>query len=151
MSAHRKVMFQIEDDDGSIYEGNGPKENPWRGFAGGQASAGGYTVSCTSIKPTADYDETWLCRVDIQVERDDGSDTEWFAKFLMHPTFELSELILKAEPEANVAREYFWSYGWFVIGVVVFEAGQERVRLELDLLTVKNTSVDRAPVDWWNR
>ena len=151
MASPRRVVFSIQDADGAVYAGPGPKDDPWRGFAGGNSESGPFSILCTRIKKTRDYDETGYCRVDIQIQRKGDSSALWHAKFLMHPTFREEELVLQAEPEGDVATEYFWSYGPFVIGGVVLENGVE-TRLELDLMKYKaNHRINGAPEDWWTR
>jgi hypothetical protein len=150
MTSPMRVIFSIVDGD-AVYEGLGPKNDPWQGFANGQSQVDAFSFTCTGIKPTRDYAETWLCRVDIQIKRRGKSSAPWEAKFLMHPTFDETELLLKATPEDGVAKDHFWSIGPFVVGAVVMEGGAQKTRLELDLTKYKGTSIDRAPDDWWTR
>ena len=152
MTSPRRVIISIQDVDGTVYEGPGPKSDPWHGFASGKSESGSYSVKCTGIKKTKDYGETGYCRVNMQIQRAGDSSVSWNAKFLMHPTFREEELILKAVPEGDVATEYFWSYGPFVVAVVVLENGKETARLELDLMLYReNHRVNGAPADWWTR
>jgi hypothetical protein len=150
MGPRAKARFSVEDvEDGAVYDATGPKKDPWKGFGGGLNDANGFVVTCSRIRQKKDYAESWLCRVDIRVERHEGGGA-FQAKFLMHPTFDESELLLTADSVDGVASEYFWAIGPFVVGIVIMENGVEIARLELDIEKL-GTEVDLAPPGWWRR
>jgi len=111
------VTFLVKDRDGTVYQGTGPPDDPWKGFAGGRSRAGEFRIVCAGITPAADYEESGYCRVDFQVERKKGKQDGWNVKFLMHPTFDSSERILTVKAKQGVAREEYLGYGPFVQGL----------------------------------
>lgn len=150
--SRKPKRFEVKDQDGTVYEGPGPEDDPWAGFAQGKHENGDFVIECTRIKPTPQSGVPGLCRVDLQIQRRSGSNFPWVAKFLMHPTFLKQEQILtaKSDDSNSRAREYFWSVGRFVVGAVVIEADDKKTRLELDFdRYVKGTEADQAPEKWW--
>jgi hypothetical protein len=151
MASGRRVIFSIQDTDGSVYAGPGPKDDPWLGFADGKNRRGIYSILCTEISRTGNYGETGYCRVSLQLKRRGEDRARWLAKFLMHPTFREEDLVFVSNVVGGIAEHYFWSYGPFVVGAVAREDGVE-TKLELNLTKYQtNRRVNGAPEDWWTR